>query len=353
MINTEIILKHAELYPVFEPCDAVKLAIQECFGAAHFTGTPTDAEKQVAFELSGFCREPSLPPYTKLGSHARLELKSPDVRCLGARMTAALFYLSAEDDKNEAVCPLRLDALRVTLNGASALFSHSSEYASLCKRILESYEGGVYESVSHSQGYRDAYKPSYRVLSRKYARLIPLLIRLQRQHRDSSRLTVAIDGPCASGKTTAAKILSRLLGAPIVPMDDFFLPPQRKTPQRLAAPGGNVDYERFSLEVLSKVKSKEAFTYGAYNCSDGSYSKKSVPPSDILFVEGVYSMRPEFRKSWDITVFSDISREAQLTRLAQRNPHLLQRFKEQWIPLEDCYFGALGVKEACDIILEE
>lgn len=64
-------------------------------------------------------------------------------------------------------------------------------------------------------------------------------------------LRVAIDGPCASGKSTLGQLLAGVYGCPLIRMDDFFLRPEQRSPERLAQPGGNVDYERFSREVLS------------------------------------------------------------------------------------------------------
>ena len=61
---------------------------------------------------------------------------------------------------------------------------------------------------------------------------------------------IAIDGRAASGKTTLAAALAAETGGTVVHMDDFFLPAELRTPQRLAAPGGNVHAERFAEEVL-------------------------------------------------------------------------------------------------------
>ena len=71
------------------------------------------------------------------------------------------------------------------------------------------------------------------------------------------RLLVAIDGRCASGKSTLAEELKKDLGCAVFHMDDFFLPFERKTAQRLAQPGGNVDWERFREEVIRFMKAHE------------------------------------------------------------------------------------------------
>ena len=47
---------------------------------------------------------------------------------------------------------------------------------------------------------------------------------------------VAIDGPCTSGKTTFAAMLNRRFGGNVLHMDDFFLRPEQRTPERFANP---------------------------------------------------------------------------------------------------------------------
>ena len=59
---------------------------------------------------------------------------------------------------------------------------------------------------------------------------------------------VAIDGCCASGKSTLGARLSETLGCPLFHLDDFFLRPEQRTPERFAEPGGNVE-ERYCREM--------------------------------------------------------------------------------------------------------
>ena len=49
-------------------------------------------------------------------------------------------------------------------------------------------------------------------------------------------------------------------------MDDFFLPFELRTAERLKEPGGNVHYERFIDEVVSKLSAGEPFEYGVFRC---------------------------------------------------------------------------------------
>ena len=59
---------------------------------------------------------------------------------------------------------------------------------------------------------------------------------------EKQHVVVAIDGMAASGKTTAAEQLTEQLGGEVIHMDDFFLPPEMRTEERLSQPGGNVHY---------------------------------------------------------------------------------------------------------------
>ena len=59
------------------------------------------------------------------------------------------------------------------------------------------------------------------------------------------QVIIAIDGNCTAGKTTLAGMLAEVYDCNVFHMDDFFLRPEQRTPERYAEIGGNVDYERF------------------------------------------------------------------------------------------------------------
>lgn len=49
-------------------------------------------------------------------------------------------------------------------------------------------------------------------------------------------------------------------------MDDFFLPLEMRTPQRLQQPGGNVHYERFLETVLKPLSLQQTVFYQPFDC---------------------------------------------------------------------------------------
>ena len=174
--------------------------------------------------------------------------------------------------------------------------------------------------------------------------------RLPRQER----LLLAIDGGSASGKTTLAALLAQRYGCPVFHMDDFFLRPEQRTPQRLAEPGGNVDRERFFSEVLQPLRQGGPASYRRYDCRTGQL----LPPvlrqaGQLNVIEGAYSMHPELSALYDLSVFLAVSPETQRRRILQREPAFKQQlFFQKWIPMENRYFQTFSIPERCDLRIE-
>ncbi len=165
---------------------------------------------------------------------------------------------------------------------------------------------------------------------------------------------IAIDGMCASGKTTLAVLLSEHFGMQVIHTDDFFLPFEMRTPERLSQAGGNIHYERFAEEVIIPIKEKRSFDYRIFSCSTGSYSSRSsISVDKPIIIEGAYSLHPEFPDIYDLKIFCQTNFETQLARIEKRNgTEALTAFKEKWIPFENSYFDAFKIKEKCDITIE-
>ncbi|MGI6214717.1 MAG: uridine kinase family protein [Christensenellales bacterium] len=166
-------------------------------------------------------------------------------------------------------------------------------------------------------------------------------------------IALAIDGRCASGKTTLAAHLHEMFPeSTVFHMDDFFLPPELRTQARLNEPGGNVHRERFFKEVLINLSKNEPFSYRKYSCRTDSYSSFNVNPAPLYIIEGAYSMRPEFLKYYDITVFMDISSSLQQYRLSRRETaESLENFINKWIPLEEKYIAFYEPHKKADFLL--
>ena len=164
---------------------------------------------------------------------------------------------------------------------------------------------------------------------------------------------LAIDGRCASGKSTLGQELAEKWNASLFHMDDFYLQPHQRTEERLAEPGGNVDRERFLKEVLLPLRSGQTVSYRRFDCGTFTFDPvRLVEPADIAIVEGSYACHPELRDLYDLRIFMDIDPGEQMRRILKRNgPEAAERFRTRWIPLEEAYFAGCKVRENADICI--
>lgn len=167
-------------------------------------------------------------------------------------------------------------------------------------------------------------------------------------------IILGIDGYCGSGKTTLAKKLGEYYGCEVIAMDDFYLPSEMKTEERLSQLGGNVYYERVLKEVFQGIQGGEDFSYERYDCKCGMLLEPTLVKAQKLYIiEGSYSMHPVLYDYYDLRVFLTIGPEEQSERILKRNGKVIhKRFIEAWIPLENLYFEGLSIKEKCDLVLE-
>ena len=174
----------------------------------------------------------------------------------------------------------------------------------------------------------------------------------ERIDENSLRL-IAIDGRCGSGKTTLAEWLRQKSGGIVVHMDDFYLQPWQRTPERYATPGENVDHERFLEEVLKPIKEKKFFSYHAYDAHAMRMKEEAIAVDfrKLVIVEGSYSLHPDLRPYYQLKIFLDIDPKLQYTRLRKRDLYKLDDFLTKWIPLEEAYFNSMNIREVADVIL--
>lgn len=172
--------------------------------------------------------------------------------------------------------------------------------------------------------------------------------------RGKPRVVIAIDGNSSAGKTTAATQLGALLNANVFHMDDYFLQPHMRTPERLSQPGGNVDAERFLRDILLPVSAGKPAHVEPYDCHlDRLLARETIVPRTVSIVEGAYSLHPLLAPYYDFKIFYRVAPVLQLERIRTRNgEQMLELFRSRWIPLENAYFSALCIEQNCDIIVD-
>ena len=133
-------------------------------------------------------------------------------------------------------------------------------------------------------------------------------------------------------------------------MDHFFPRPEQRTAQRLAQPGGNIDWERFSRELLLPLREGKPPLYRPFDCRSGRLLEP-IPfsPGPVVLIEGSYACHPALREHYDLRAFLDVSPAEQAQRITAREGEAYARvFREKWVPLEEAYFAACQVEECCD-----
>lgn len=163
-------------------------------------------------------------------------------------------------------------------------------------------------------------------------------------------ILIAIDGRSASGKTTLADKISEHIDCNIIHCDDFFLPPEMRTRERLLEPGGNTHYERLKKEVIDA----EDIRYGVFSCKEMKIERYVTPPKKrVTILEGAYSMHPALTAKYDLSIFVNVSPDVQKKRILKRNGEKsLNDFVTRWIPMEERYISYYNIEEKCDIFLD-
>lgn len=179
-----------------------------------------------------------------------------------------------------------------------------------------------------------------------------IIAKIDQELQKTARLIVAIDGRCASGKTTLAGKLQAHYGCNLIHMDEFFLRPEQRTPQRFQTPGENVDHERFLEEVLMPLSRGEHVSYRPFQCGTQTLAEPVlVGKHPLTIVEGSYSFHQNLRKFYDLKVFLTVDPETQMERIVCRNgKEMAEIFRTRWIPMEENYFETLKIAQYADLM---
>lgn len=338
------LLAHVAAYPELEARDLLKYVYQSAYGCEHLLSDGASVLARIEAERDGAKITTPREVEELDGKYARVGLGS-----LSAKTLARLFMLSARrEDGGDAALAEKLEVLRMLASEGQLPCS-----ARALDAELDAWREAGYPPISHSDSFRLKYSPSYRVILKDYARFIPLLSKLDAE-LSARRVTLAIEGCSASGKTTLAGLLEELYDCTVFHADDYFLRPEQRTRERLSEPGGNLDRERLESEILLPLSQGKAIAYRPYNCSTRALDEPiSVMPRALTVIEGAYSMHPDLEGYYGMSVFLEVDPEYQKRRIKKRNsPEMAERFFNEWIPLERKYFDSLRPKERCSLSIK-
>lgn len=332
----EILFEHAERYARMEARDWFKLLYQSEFGGGHLISNRQAALQRLESEIASLAGAPKYP-FEKIGGGL-------------LRM-----YLPVKDLRPETVLGLFLETCvpMGSMQGMRRKLNLLGELKPELRDEIEAYWRDGCPAQSHSIPYREAYAPAYRLAPEAAETFFVLFQNIDQLLQNQPFVRIAIDGRCAAGKTTLGELLARVYDSNLFHMDDYFLPFQRKTPERLSQPGGNVDYERFFDEIASQPKDAE-IVWQPFDCSTQSLGEAvRTAPKPLTVVEGSYALHPALRDAYDLRVFLDIDAQRQSERILKRNgPEMHKRFINEWIPLENAYFDGLNVRQTANLAFD-
>lgn len=183
-----------------------------------------------------------------------------------------------------------------------------------------------------------------KVLSIISARISSLL-------ESEERVIIAIDGRCASGKSTLTSQLADYFDCNIIHTDDFVLQSHQRNEHTLCSIGGNIDIDRLLSETFIPMLRGEEYIYRRFDCRRMQLEPpKTLNPRRVTIVEGAYSCHPELVEFYDLTIFLTIDEDTQMKRIIRRNGEVKAKvFRDKWIPLEEGYFTRFDIRKKCDL----
>jgi hypothetical protein len=326
----ETLRAHRARYPLMTPQDAVKLIYQRAFGPGHLIESREDALDALQEEARRTLKDAAAPLFEPIGGGlVRMHLASPDFPRL--ETAAGMFFTSASQRQG---CDFQreLDAL--------------VEAWPECAPYVADYRSKGCLPVSHSDAFRAAYHPAYRVVLAKFQRLFEVFRRIDALLAQKPSVLVAIDGRCGSGKSSLAALIASVYGATALHMDDFFQTEAQKAAGEAPAVA-NIDGARLQ-SALVPLKEGIPFEIRPYNCLTGEFLPPCrLSPARVRVVEGSYCLHPSISLDYDLKLFVTVDAKTQRARIASRNPALYDRFVAEWIPNEEAYFSAFRVAESC------
>ena len=168
MSTKELLLNHYTAYQRLEVADIFKFVFQSAFGCEHLVSSEERALNYIKAELERIKDDKSAPRIDALdGDYSRVHLS-----CLSDEVTpevlAKYFCLSAKVEEGGKERLLEKIAVARELIADGTIPLSLSDFDELHAK----WEAAGYPAIHHSDSFRKAYRPAYRVIANEYLKYI-------------------------------------------------------------------------------------------------------------------------------------------------------------------------------------
>ncbi len=205
------LIEHYNAYPSLQAEDIFKYLFQSAFGCEHLVSNEEAARTYIKreYETVSKTAEPYIEPLD--GEYSRVYLSYLNAG-LSPEALAKLFCLSAKKEEGgKAALEQKIEVAK-SLVASGALPLDGNEF----EQKLATWKSLGYPAVHHSEAFRTAYKPAYRVIANRYAELLPFLAKMQTMKK------IIVIGCPGSGKSTFARTLHQKTNIPLYHLDMMY-----------------------------------------------------------------------------------------------------------------------------------
>jgi hypothetical protein len=177
----KLLTEHYKKYPLLQIQDIFKFLHQSVFGCSHLVTSSEEARKGIEEELKTVSPDAPFEPEQLDGRFCRLPLAYIN-HGLDVKTFSAMFFLSAKEESDgEEALTEKLEITRDLITEGILPFD-AAEFDSAVALWRE--QG--FPAVRHSDRFKDAYSPAYRVISMGYVPYLTALATIDSSYNGCS-----------------------------------------------------------------------------------------------------------------------------------------------------------------------
>lgn len=188
------------------------------------------------------------------------------------------------------------------------------------------------------------------------------LLHILPELQPGERKIIGIDGLSRSGKTTLSEGLSNYLIEKELPhhifhIDDFVVERAKRY-----GTGHEEWFEFYCIQwdvdwlrqnFLDQLRGAEELRLPLYDRETDTRTTQHVelPPSCLIFVEGVFLQRHEWRNFFDLMVYVDCPEDIRLERELRTLSKSMEQLENRYHKAEDYYLKTVNPKQRADLVI--